>query len=232
MFERYTEKARRGIFFARYEASLFGLPYIDPNCLLIGLVRVNGQISTRWLSLDATELRNLIESQTVKSKPVSTSVDMRLNNELKRVLAHAAEEAERLANHNIDTEHLFLGLIREPDTFAARRIRERGLTPEEVRVAIAQDSSGREPKKEAQRDSVHRQLRVTMLNESGEELNLEELPFFLWTARPPAIGEAILVKQAGALERYRIIDVLWSIETENAVSQPVDVVLRARKEQS
>ena len=47
MFERYTEKARRAIFFARYEASQFGLQFIDANCLLIGLVRENGQISTR-----------------------------------------------------------------------------------------------------------------------------------------------------------------------------------------
>jgi ATP-dependent Clp protease ATP-binding subunit ClpC len=29
MFERYTEKARRVIFFARYEASQLGSPYIE-----------------------------------------------------------------------------------------------------------------------------------------------------------------------------------------------------------
>jgi hypothetical protein len=29
MFERYTEKARHTIFFARYEASQFGSPYIE-----------------------------------------------------------------------------------------------------------------------------------------------------------------------------------------------------------
>ncbi|MBV8113317.1 MAG: hypothetical protein JO300_01145 [Silvibacterium sp.] len=167
MFERYTEKARRAIFIARYEASQFGLQDIDANCLLIGLVREDGQISTRWLALDATELYSLVESQTIKSKPVATSVDMPLTNEVTRVLAHAAEEAERLAHRNIDTEHLFLGLLREPDTFAARRIKERGLTPEEIRVAIAQDSSGREPKEDPQGRSVQRDLRVKVLNESG-----------------------------------------------------------------
>jgi hypothetical protein len=45
MFERYTEKARRSIFFARYEASQFGLQNIDANCLLLGLVRENGQLN-------------------------------------------------------------------------------------------------------------------------------------------------------------------------------------------
>src|SRR5664280_267950 len=39
MFERYTEKARRVIFFARYEASQFGSPYIETEHLLLGLFR-------------------------------------------------------------------------------------------------------------------------------------------------------------------------------------------------
>jgi hypothetical protein len=39
MFERYTEKARRVIFFARYEASQFGSPVIDAEHLLLGLIR-------------------------------------------------------------------------------------------------------------------------------------------------------------------------------------------------
>ena len=39
MFERYTEKARRVIFFARYEASQFGSPYIETEHLLLGLLR-------------------------------------------------------------------------------------------------------------------------------------------------------------------------------------------------
>ena len=232
MFERYTEKTRRAIFFARYEGSSFGLPHIDASCLLLGLVRENGEISTRWLALDATELYSLVESQTMKSKPVATSVDMPLNNELKRVLAHAAEEAERLAHRNVDTEHLFLGLLREPDTFAAKRIKERGLTPEEIRVALAQDSSGHAPREDRQYSSVHREISFKVLNESGEELDIEEPATLLWTTRPPAIGEAILVKDGGAVERYRIVDVLWSVQAKSAVSQPAEIVLRVRKEQS
>ena len=39
MFERYTEKARRVIFFARYEASQFGSPCIETEHLLLGLLR-------------------------------------------------------------------------------------------------------------------------------------------------------------------------------------------------
>jgi Clp amino terminal domain, pathogenicity island component len=39
MFERYTEKARRTIFFARYEASQFGSSCIETEHLLLGLLR-------------------------------------------------------------------------------------------------------------------------------------------------------------------------------------------------
>jgi len=39
MFERYSEKARRVIFFARYEASQFGSPVIGAEHLVLGLVR-------------------------------------------------------------------------------------------------------------------------------------------------------------------------------------------------
>jgi len=51
MFERYTEKARRVIFFARYEASQFGSPVIDTEHILLGLVRVHGKTSKMLASL-------------------------------------------------------------------------------------------------------------------------------------------------------------------------------------
>ena len=49
MFERYTEKARRVIFFARYEASQFGSPYIETEHLLLGLLREDKQLANRFL---------------------------------------------------------------------------------------------------------------------------------------------------------------------------------------
>ena len=39
MFQRFTENARRVIFYARYEASQYGSPYIEPEHLLLGLCR-------------------------------------------------------------------------------------------------------------------------------------------------------------------------------------------------
>ena len=39
MFEKFTEKARRVVFFARYEASQFGSPHIETEHMLLGLLR-------------------------------------------------------------------------------------------------------------------------------------------------------------------------------------------------
>ena len=98
MFERYTEKARRVIFFARYEASQFGSPYIETEHLLLGLLREDKALANRFLRSHAAveSIRKQIEGHTTIREKVSTSVDLPLSHECKRVLAYAAEEAERL----------------------------------------------------------------------------------------------------------------------------------------
>src|SRR5437879_5073685 len=129
MFERYTEKARRVIFFARYEASHFGSPHIETEHLLLGLVREDKALTNRFLRSHASieSIRKQIEGRTQVREKTSTSVDLPLSQESKRVLAYAAEEAERLSHKHIGTEHLLLGLLREEKSFAAEILHERGL---------------------------------------------------------------------------------------------------------
>src|SRR5579871_5273003 len=98
MFEKYTEKARRAIFFARYEASQFGSPTIKTEHLHLGVLRADRILVNRLLrSPDSVEeIRKEIERSTPVREKVSTSVDLPVSNEGKRVLAYTAEEAERL----------------------------------------------------------------------------------------------------------------------------------------
>jgi hypothetical protein len=135
VFERYTEKARRTIFFARYEASQFGSPYIETEHLLLGLIREDQLLTVRFLEQDFgyAKIRQQIENISAVREAVSTSVDLPLSNECKRVLAYAAEESERLANKEINTGHLLLGLLREERCFAATILHEHGLTLEAAR---------------------------------------------------------------------------------------------------
>ena len=139
MFERYTEKARRVIFFARYEACQFGSPYIETEHLLLGLLREDKLLANRFLRSQANieSIKKQIEAQTTAREKVPTSVDLPLSTECKRVLAYAAEEAERLGHKHIGTEHLLLGLLREDKCFAAELLHERGLRLNQVREEIA-----------------------------------------------------------------------------------------------
>src|SRR5881396_352112 len=143
MFERYTEKARRVIFFARYEASQFGSPYIETEHLLLGLLREDKALTNRFLRSHASveSIRKQIEGHTTIREKVSTSVDLPLSNECKRVLAYAAEEAERLAHKHIGTEHLLLGLLREEKSFAAEILHERGLRLSTIREELGRVQS-------------------------------------------------------------------------------------------
>ncbi len=139
MFERYTEKARRVIFFARYEAAQFGAELIETEHLLLGLLREDKALSHRFLQGNKIEtLRPEIEQHTAIREKGSTSIDLPLSDECKRVLAYSAEEAERLHHKHVGTEHLLLGLLREEKCFGARLLNDRGVTLENVREALVQ----------------------------------------------------------------------------------------------
>src|SRR5260370_34593030 len=98
MFERYTEKARRVIFSARYEASQYGSSVIATEHLLFGLLREDRALLHRFVSriqLEA-DIRSEVEKVIKRGKPFATSVEVTLSNESKKILDMAAEEAERL----------------------------------------------------------------------------------------------------------------------------------------
>ena len=140
MFEKYTEKARRVIFFARYEASQFGQPYIETEHLLLGLLREDKALTSRFLRSNHASveyIRRQVESHTTIRESISTSVDLPLSNESKRVLFYAGEEAQELGHKHVGTEHLLLGLLREENCFAAQILHDRGLRLLATREEIA-----------------------------------------------------------------------------------------------
>jgi ATP-dependent Clp protease ATP-binding subunit ClpC len=164
MFERYTEKARRVIFFARYEASQFGSPYIETEHLLLGLLREDKALTNRFLRSHASieSIRKQIEGKTTIRDKVSTSVDLPLSQECKRVLAYAAEEAERLSHKHIGTEHLLLGLLREDKSFAAEILHERGLRLSTLREELSRAQS--------EKPSANRPKETSLLSEFSRDL--------------------------------------------------------------
>jgi len=164
MFERYTEKAQRVIFFARYEASQFGSPYIETEHLLLGLLREDKALTFRFLRSHASveSIRKQIEGHITIREKLSTSVDLPLSNECKRVLAYAAEEAERLSHKHVGTEHLLLGLLREEKCFAAEILHERGLHLSTMREELARTSQ--------EKAQPQRQRESSLLSEFSRDL--------------------------------------------------------------
>jgi ATP-dependent Clp protease ATP-binding subunit ClpC len=157
MFERYTEKARRVIFFARYEASQFGAPAIEPEHLLLGLMREDKTLTGRFFpraQVSIESIRKEIEGRTLLREKISTSVELPLAPETKRVLAYAHEESDRLQHRHIGTEHLLLGLLREDRSMAAEILYERGLRLNAVRDEIARQS-GVDARGSQKKDTPH-----------------------------------------------------------------------------
>jgi ATP-dependent Clp protease ATP-binding subunit ClpC len=141
MFERYTERARRVLFFARYEATQLGSNTIETEHLLLGLIREGKGLTSRIFArshLSLESIRKEIEGRTVFREKVQTSVEIPFSAETKRVLQFAAEEADRLLHTYIGTEHLLLGILREERSAAASILYEKGMRLPSVREDIVQ----------------------------------------------------------------------------------------------
>ena len=164
MFERYTEKARRVIFFARYEASQYGSPYIETEHLLLGLMREDKALANRFLRSHGSieSIRKEIEARITIRERISTSVEVPLSQECKRILNFAAEEAERLGHKHVGTEHLLLGILREEKCFGAEILTERGVRLSALREEMARGSGEKVP--------VNRPKETSLLAEFSRDL--------------------------------------------------------------
>src|SRR5258705_3621054 len=113
MFERYTESARRVIFFARFEASAHGVA--DTRCLLMGILREDHELMARLAPQGTygfshlwTEVEEFFPPSIQK---VATTVDLPLSHQAARALEMAAEEAGRRHSACIEPRHLLWGLF-------------------------------------------------------------------------------------------------------------------------
>jgi hypothetical protein len=130
MFERYTEQARRAIFFARYEASQFGSKQIEPEHLLLGVIR--------QMNLPGDAIRSEIAQLWARDKPTPTSTDLPVSHAVKRAMAYAAEEATKLGHKHIGVEHLLLALmVEQPNSIVPDLLRKHGIDRAKALSGIA-----------------------------------------------------------------------------------------------
>ena len=138
MFERFTEQARRVLFFARYEASQLGSTAIGSEHLLLGLLRegkgLTGRIFDR-VHLDTLAVHQEFADAAAGRPKIATSVEIPIAVDTRAALQHAADEADGLRHGHIGGEHLLLGLLHLPDSAAGTILVRAGL-----RLAAVRDS--------------------------------------------------------------------------------------------
>jgi hypothetical protein len=142
MFERFTERARRVIFFARYEASQYGSNTIEIEHLLLGALKEDRDLIKRFsgTSTTAENIRTEIEKHLTLREKVSTSVDLPLSEACKRVLTLALNECVALNHPHVEVEHILLGILRQQTSTASQILQTFGIEEFGVRRRIAPDS--------------------------------------------------------------------------------------------
>jgi ATP-dependent Clp protease ATP-binding subunit ClpC len=138
MWQRFTERARKVVFYAQEEAQKFGEGYVSTEHLLLGLVRESDSVAARVLEKLGVSL-NKIRAEVEKQLPrgdARPNTDMTLTPRAKRVIDLAYDEARNLNNNYIGTEHLLLGLIREGDGLAGRVLAKLGVELDRARREV------------------------------------------------------------------------------------------------
>src|ERR1044072_3518214 len=129
MFEKYNEKARRALFFARYEASKLGSRVIESEHVLLGILREGEDTVTelfRRFHVKPDEIRREIEGERVFVERISSTAELPLSEESKKVLAYAAHEAESMLHGSVGSEHLLIGILRVEGCLAMRILAQHG----------------------------------------------------------------------------------------------------------
>ena len=125
--DRFTECAKTAIRLARQTAGEYGHSYVGTEHLLLGILRepagLGGNVLRRS-GLDAGAAFELLTKRVGRGTP-GTPVQG-LTSRGRQVLRQAAADADRLGHSYVGTEHLLLGILREPESTAARVLLDAG----------------------------------------------------------------------------------------------------------
>lgn len=129
MFEKFTERGRKVIIYAREEAEKRQNDYLGTEHLLLGILREEDSLPViilKKMGLSAEELRMEVERNLPSGSNILTFGDIPFTPRAKKVLELAVEEARLLGHSYIGSEHLLIGLIREEEGIAGKILRSLG----------------------------------------------------------------------------------------------------------
>ncbi len=139
MFDRFTDRAKKVMSFARQEAMKFNHEYIGTEHILLGLVQEGSGVAANVLknmNIDLEKIRHEVEKIVKTGPSMVTMGQLPFTPRAKKVLELSMEEASQLSHNYIGTEHLLLGLIRENEGIAAQVMMNLGVKLDEVREEV------------------------------------------------------------------------------------------------
>jgi len=143
VFERYSEEARLSLFEARYQAVDGGGSAIDPEHLLLGMLRAAPEVFHRMgLDTEAVQLVRLQLSQLLKTGgSVQSGELLPFSERLKLVFKQADKEASNFGHDTIRPEHLLLAcLVLAGTSPGTHLVIDAGITVSQVRERLANES--------------------------------------------------------------------------------------------
>ncbi len=120
--DRFTQRVTRVLNIAHESASQMGHGYVGSEHILLGIVTEDGGAAAKILrenGVDAELVRLSIEKLVGRGESADTTVQG-LTPRAKTVIELALQESMRLGHNYVGTEHLLMGILREPDSVAAR----------------------------------------------------------------------------------------------------------------
>jgi ATP-dependent Clp protease ATP-binding subunit ClpC len=130
MFEKFTEKGRKIILYAREEAEKRNSEFLDTEHLLLAILREEDSIPIailKKIGIQPENVRYEIEKRISAETNLLTYGEIPFSPKAKKVLEYAIEEARLLGHPYIGSEHLFLGLIKEEEGIAGKVLRSLGI---------------------------------------------------------------------------------------------------------
>jgi len=148
-FDRFTERAQEAAQRAAEIIQRYGHNQIDTEHILLALIEQPGGVIPQILEMLNINAQTLTErlDQTLRMTPKANifgggAGQIFITPRVKRIIDLANEEANRLKDEYISTEHIFLAILSERNTSAARVLESAGLTRERVLDAIMQLRGG------------------------------------------------------------------------------------------
>jgi ATP-dependent Clp protease ATP-binding subunit ClpC len=146
MYERFTDRSRKMMALANLQAQQSGQRIIDTEHVLLGLLQIGngvGADTLRELRIDPAAVRAAIQRRSERPSAMLRWWRRRRKPrklpqtvQCKKIIEEAIEQARQWGHRYIGSEHMLMGLIREPEGLAGQVLRDAGATADRTGIAV------------------------------------------------------------------------------------------------